>query len=84
VDICAAASLLVRREVVQQIGVFEDYFLHFDDVEWCLRAKQAGWIIAVNPASIIWHDSPDFKCRPWINYYDERNLVTVGKNTDLT
>lgn len=74
VDVCAAASLLIRRQVVQQIGLFENYFLHFDDVEWCLRAKQAGWIVAVNPHSIIWHDSPDFKCRPWINYYDERNL----------
>ncbi|MCU0533468.1 MAG: glycosyltransferase family 2 protein [Hydrococcus sp. Prado102] len=74
VDACAAASLLVRREIIREIGVFEDYFLHFDDVEWCLRAKQAGWIVAVNPASIIWHHSPDFKCRPWVNYYDERNL----------
>jgi hypothetical protein len=74
VDACAAASLLVRREVVQQIGVFENYFLHFDDVEWCLRAKQYSWIVAANPASIVWHNSPDFKCRPWINYYDERNL----------
>ncbi len=74
VDICAAASLLVRRQVVEQIGVFEDYFLHFDDVEWCLRAKQASWLIAANPASIVWHASPDFKYRPWISYYDERNL----------
>ncbi|OUL21187.1 glycosyl transferase family 2 [Nostoc sp. T09] len=74
VDVCAAASLLVRKQIVQQIGLFEDYFLHFDDVEWCLRAKQAGWIVAVNPDSIVWHHSPDFKCRPWVNYYDERNL----------
>ncbi|MBW4648108.1 MAG: glycosyltransferase family 2 protein [Kastovskya adunca ATA6-11-RM4] len=74
VDACAAASLLVRREVVQQIGVWEDFFIHFDDVEWCLRAKQASWVVAANPASIVWHASPDFKCRPWISYYDERNL----------
>lgn len=74
VDICAAASLLVRREVVQQIGVFENYFLHFDDVEWCLRAKQHGWIVAANPQSIVWHASPDFKFRPWVSYYDERNI----------
>ena len=73
-DVCAAASLLVRREVVEQIGVFENYFLHFDDVEWCLRAKQASWVVACNPASIVWHISADFKCRPWISYYDERNL----------
>jgi hypothetical protein len=74
VDACAAASLLVRRKVVQQIGVFENYFLHFDDVEWCLRAKQYAWVVASNPESIVWHNSPDFKCRPWISYYDERNL----------
>ncbi|MBD2292151.1 glycosyltransferase family 2 protein [Anabaena sphaerica FACHB-251] len=74
VDICAAASLLFRREIIQQIGVFENYFLHFDDVEWCLRAKQAGWVVAAHPASIVWHRSPDFKHRPWISYYDERNL----------
>jgi len=75
VDICAAASLLFRREIIHQIGVFENYFLHFDDVEWCLRAKQFGWVIAAHPASIIWHCSPDFKQRPWISYYDERNLL---------
>ncbi|MGM3307614.1 glycosyltransferase family 2 protein [Anabaena sp. WFMT] len=74
VDICAAASLLFRREIIKQIGVFENYFLHFDDVEWCLRAKQAGWVIAAHPASIVWHCSPDFKHRPWVSYYDERNL----------
>lgn len=74
VDFCSAASLLVRREVVQQIGVFENYFLHFDDVEWCLRAKKAGWVVTAHPASIVWHSSPDFKQRPWISYYDERNL----------
>ncbi|MBK1990748.1 glycosyltransferase family 2 protein [Sphaerospermopsis aphanizomenoides BCCUSP55] len=74
VDICAAASLLFRHELIQQIGVFENYFLHFDDVEWCLRAKQAGWVVAAHPASIVWHCSPDFKHRPWISYYDERNL----------
>jgi GT2 family glycosyltransferase len=74
VDICAAASLLVRRQVVQKIGVFDNYFLHFDDVEWCLRAQKAGWIVAANPTSIVWHASPDFKFRPWVSYYDERNI----------
>jgi GT2 family glycosyltransferase len=74
VDVCAAASLLFRREIIDQIGVFENYFLHFDDVEWCLRAKQAGWVVAAHPGSIVWHSSPDFKYRPWISYYDERNL----------
>jgi GT2 family glycosyltransferase len=74
VDICSAASLLVRSEIVNQIGVFENYFLHFDDVEWCLRAKKASWVVAANPRSIVLHPSPETKQRPWIIYYDERNL----------
>jgi GT2 family glycosyltransferase len=74
VDICSAASLLVRSQIVNQIGVFEDYFLHFDDVEWCLRAKQASWLVAASSRSIVWHPSPETKQRPWIIYYDERNL----------
>lgn len=74
VDICSAASLLVRSQLVSQIGVFENYFLHFDDVEWCLRAKKASWLVAASPRSIVWHPSPETKQRPWIIYYDERNL----------
>jgi GT2 family glycosyltransferase len=74
VDVVAAASLLVRTNLVREIGYFENYFLHFDDVEWCLRAVKHGASVAVAPRSIIWHDSPDHKVRPWISYYDERNL----------
>jgi GT2 family glycosyltransferase len=74
VDVVAAASLLVRAELVRKMGCFENYFLHFDDVEWCLRAVQYGANVAVAPRSIVWHDSPDQKVRPWISYYDERNL----------
>jgi GT2 family glycosyltransferase len=74
VDVVAAASLLVRTKLVREIGGFENYFLHFDDVEWCLRAVKYGASVAVAPRSIVWHDSPDHKVRPWISYYDERNL----------
>jgi GT2 family glycosyltransferase len=74
VDVVAAASLLIRAELVRTMGYFENYFLHFDDVEWCLRAVQYGANVAVAPLSIVWHDSPDHKVRPWISYYDERNL----------
>jgi GT2 family glycosyltransferase len=74
VDVVAAASLLVRTNLVREMGGFENYFLHFDDVEWCLRSVKYGASVAVAPRSIVWHDSPDYKVRPWISYYDERNL----------
>lgn len=72
---CAAASLLVRREVVSMVGIWKDMFIHFDDVEWCLRIRKTGFKIACNPSSIIWHLSAESKPLTWIMYYDTRNYL---------
>ncbi|TVP56328.1 MAG: glycosyltransferase family 2 protein [Nodularia sp. (in: Bacteria)] len=74
VDACAAKSLLLRHRIVQHIGVFKDYCLYFDDLDLCLRVKKAGWIIAINPSSIIWQNLPALEFRPWSDYYNECNL----------
>jgi GT2 family glycosyltransferase len=54
-------SLLLRHKIVKH-GVFKGYRLHYNDIDLCSRVKQAGWIIAINPSSIIWYNSlaPDF------------------------
>ncbi|WP_054970526.1 glycosyltransferase family 2 protein [Alicyclobacillus ferrooxydans] len=75
VHYCAAASLLVRFSVVQQVGLWSDFFIHFDDVEWCLRIRGAGHDIVCNPRSVIWHLSADSKPLTWILYYDVRNYL---------
>ena len=36
--------MLVRRAMIEDIGPIPTrYFLHYDDVEWCLRAQASGW-----------------------------------------
>ncbi|CEJ45061.1 Predicted glycosyltransferase (Putative glycosylt ransferase) [Umezakia ovalisporum] len=74
VDSCGNKSLLLRHKIVNHVGVLKDYFLHSGDIDLCLRVKKAGWIIAVNPSSIIWYDCPD--CELWhlINYDYECNF----------
>lgn len=42
VDWVCGACLLIRREVVEQIGLM-DHFMYGEDMDWCLRAKKAGW-----------------------------------------
>ncbi len=55
-DWMAGACFCIRRDAVEQIGLFDDkYYFGFEDVDWCWRAKRAGWRIAFNPRARIVH-----------------------------
>ncbi|NOQ14322.1 MAG: glycosyltransferase [Methyloprofundus sp.] len=83
VDYVAAASLLIRAPVAKQAGLWMDFFIHFDDVEWCLRIRKAGHRIAVSAKSLIWHLSAMAKIPSWILYYDNRNILyLLEKHSD--
>ncbi|WP_080521327.1 glycosyltransferase family 2 protein [Methyloprofundus sedimenti] len=75
VEYVAAASLLIRAPVAKQTGLWMDFFIHFDDVEWCLRTAKTGHRIAVSAKSLIWHLSAAAKVPNWILYYDNRNVL---------
>lgn len=77
VDYVAAASLLIRVPIAKQAGLWMDFFIHFDDVEWCLRIAHMGHRIMVSARSLIWHVSAIAKIPSWILYYDNRNILYV-------
>ena len=50
------ACILIRGEVIQEIGPMDDgYFLYFEDAEFCLRARRAGWGIEPVPEARAIH-----------------------------
>ncbi|MEL6207940.1 MAG: glycosyltransferase family 2 protein [Pseudomonadota bacterium] len=52
----AFACVLLRRAMIDQIGPLDEgYFLYFEDVEYCLRAKRAGWTVGHAPAARALH-----------------------------
>ncbi|RKZ43080.1 MAG: hypothetical protein DRQ41_06160 [Gammaproteobacteria bacterium] len=79
VEYVAAASLLVRAEVAKKAGLWRDYFIHFDDVEWCLRIAKMGHRVVVSAKSLIWHLSAAAKVPTWVLYYDNRNVLDLLK-----
>lgn len=56
VDQPMASSLLIRREVIEQVGGMDEAFpIFFNDVDLCYRIKQAGWKICFTPDAQVTH-----------------------------
>jgi GT2 family glycosyltransferase len=86
-------GLLISKEIVDSIGLPDsDYFLAADDVEYCLRAKKAGFKTIVIATSRIYHPAAKLyfvrvpfktfhclKLSPWKRYYDVRNRLFLAK-----
>lgn len=55
-DWVAGASMIIRREVFEAIGLLdESYFMYFEEVDFCLRARRAGWPCWYVPQSHVVH-----------------------------
>ncbi len=73
-DYLAACSVMVRRSCLEEVGPFSDFFLYYDDVDWGLRARAAGWELRAEPASVVRHYFSGAKpLDPWREYYRKRN-----------
>ena len=52
----AGSCMLIRKEVVEQIGYMdEQFFAYQEDADYCLRAHQAGWEVYYMPEAQIIH-----------------------------
>lgn len=50
------ACVLVRKQVLLDIGMMDDdFFMYYEDSEFCFRAKKAGWGILNNPEAKVVH-----------------------------
>ena len=56
VDTVRGASLLVRKEVIEQVGLLDEtFFMYSEEVDWCARINDGGWRIYWVPDSQIVH-----------------------------
>jgi len=56
VDSVIGACMMVRREVLAQVGLLdEDYFLFLEETDWCYRMKRAGWKVYHVPQAEVYH-----------------------------
>jgi GT2 family glycosyltransferase len=56
IDWVPGASMMIRRSVIDKIGGFDEgYFLYFEETDFCLRAKRAGFSTWYVPESRVMH-----------------------------
>ena len=52
----SGASLMIRRELFETVGVFDDtFFLYFEETDLCLRSHRAGWKNYYVPEAGVMH-----------------------------
>jgi len=57
VDVIVGCFSMIRREAFDEVGLLdEELFMYGDDVDWCRRARNAGWQIVFYPKAHSIHD----------------------------
>jgi GT2 family glycosyltransferase len=55
-DWVAGASMIIRSRIFGQIGLLDEkYFMYFEEVDFCLQARDAGWTCWYVPQSHVVH-----------------------------
>lgn len=77
-DYATGAAMLVSSKVFNKIGLFDGrYFLYYEDADFCIRAKQAGFKVWFTPRSVIHHKNARSTGlgSPLQDYYITRNRM---------
>jgi GT2 family glycosyltransferase len=88
------ATAIIKREVIQMIGLLDEKMvLYFDDIDYCVRARIAGWKALYCPDSVVLHarggvthrsstraqrQAVAFRLRIMVKCYGPQNAVKYG------
>ena len=79
------AAMMVKREVIERAGMMpECYFLYYEELDWSMMIRRAGYDIWYEPASTIYHKESQATGQdsPLKIYHITRNrLLFVHRNT---
>lgn len=76
-DYVPACCLMTTGSVIAQVGVFdEQFFLYWDDIDWCVRVRDAGWRVVADPQICALHKGGGVNATNTIpRYYYWRNKL---------
>ena len=76
------AAMMIKREVIEKAGLMpECYFLYYEELDWSMMIRRAGYDIWYEPASTIYHKESQTTGQnsPLRTYYITRNRLLFAK-----
>lgn len=76
-------AMLIKKEVFKKIGLLsEDYFLYYEDADFCLQAKKEGFdSMVASEAKIVHYEKSELDLSNKIYWLVLSGLIFFGKNT---
>jgi GT2 family glycosyltransferase len=78
VEAISGACMLVRREALLDVGPMDEgYFMHCEDLDWCMRFRQKGWkVIFVPEARVVHHLGACSHSRPiFVEWHKHKGMM---------
>jgi len=70
VESASGAALMIRKSVFDQLGGFDErFFMYYEDIDFCLRCKQAGFTISFVPGALVRHYQGKSSWRDPISFF---------------
>ena len=82
VEAISGACMLARREALASVGLLDSkYFMHCEDLDWCMRFRRAGWKILFTPnATVLHHKGVCSRARPiFVEWHKHRGMMRFYK-----
>ena len=80
IDHPLGAAMMVRWQIIREVGLLDTaYFMYCEEIDWCLRIRRAGWVIACVPRARITHlagqSTRQFRDRMFVALWRSRYLL---------
>ena len=72
------AAMMMPREVIEKVGMWPmNFFLYYEELDWCEQIRRAGYEIYVEPNAMVYHKESISigKLNPFKTYYLTRNRI---------
>jgi len=84
VEWISGCAIMVRGKAIELAGMLDqNYFMYWEETEWCIRIRRVGWKVMHVPQAKIWHKGVrrNYQPTPSFTYYGTRNhLLTLSKH----